>query len=111
MYISWRKTEFVDNPMKITVRGIIEFINDTCRYAPGYTTNVEELYDRYVRYCIDRNIVPNKFNPFARSFKYYAFHNNMVQGIMYVPVNYYHDTPRGIIHKSGWSYYNLACNY
>lgn len=101
----------MENPKKITVRLIVEFINDTCRYVPQSTMVTEELYDRYIRYCKDRNVIPNAFNPFARSFKYYAFHNNMVPGLMYVPINYTHDSSRGFVNKQGWAYYNLACNY
>lgn len=112
MYISWRQTELVEQPRKITVNGITQFITDTCTFLPNASITTDDLYSRYTHYCIDHGIIPAKLNPFARSFKYWAFHQGMVQGIMYTPVNYYHDMgKRGIVLKSGWSYFNMACNY
>lgn len=112
MFLSRRNVQITENPQRTEVPGIVDFINNTCRFYPEAQITSEEIYDKYVHYCQDHGIQPSKFSPFARSFKYFAFHNDMVSGLLYFPTNYYHDTPnRGIIRKSGWAYYNLVVNY
>lgn len=112
-YYSERQEPITQNPRITRATGIIEFINQFCVFSPGSAMPTEEIYDRYVRFCNDTiGPAPVSFNVFARSFKYYVYHNNMVIGVDYHPINYYHDTPdRGIIRKQGWGYINLAVNY
>jgi len=113
MYFSGRDpNNIVHDPQRTKANGIVDFINQTCVFCYGSTMPTEEIYDRYVRFCNDTFTFPSTFNVFARSFKYYAFHNCMVAGIQYIPINYYRDTPyKGIIKKRGWGYVNIAVNY
>lgn len=91
---------------------IIEFINDTCRFCAGYSMPTQEIHQKYVRYCRDRGEVASTFNVFARSFKYFAYHNHMVPNLLYTKINYFHDKPGvGYIKRNGWGYVNITVNY
>lgn len=109
---SYKDQMITDNPRITTVPLIHEFIRDTCRFCLGANMPTEEIYDKYVKYCNDKSTNPGSFNGFARSFKYYALHQNMMHGIGYCKVNYFRDHPiRGLIKKTGWAYINLTVNY
>ena len=109
MYRSNSIQTITEDPQKTSCPGIVEFINDTCKFYPSCETIAEEVYDKYVQYCKDRHIAYSTFNVFARSFKYYAFHNNMVPDIQIHRVNYTHYKDGvGYIRKSGWAYSNLC---
>ena len=112
MYNSNRNNEYLANPRKTDCPNIVEFIKETCTFYYGCDTIAQEAYDKYVRYCSDRGLKYGVFNTFARSFKYYILHQNMVNGVGLHPVNYmaYKDGV-GYINKSGWAYSNLNINY
>ena len=46
---------------------IVEFINDTCRFCPGYSIPTQEIYLKYERYCKDSGAEPSTFNVFSIS--------------------------------------------
>lgn len=109
MYTSNSMQSITQDPKKTSCPNIVEFINDTCRFYPGGEMITEEIYDKYVQYCKDRNLEFSIFNVFARSFRYYAFHNNMIPNMMVHRVNYTHYKDGvGYIRKSGWAYSNIC---
>lgn len=109
MYNSNSMQTIVENPRKSTCPAVIEFINDTCSFYPQCETTAEDVYDHYRKYCKDRNIKRASFNQFAKSFKYYAYHNNMVPNLLIHRVNYTHYKPGvGYVRKQGWAYTGLS---
>lgn len=113
MYNSERNFRTTHNPRETKCPHVIEFIQDTCKFYPGCDTITEEAYDKYVKYCKDRNYDDfGKFNTFARSFKYYILHCFMVSNLVYVPINYTaYKNGVGYIRKKGFAYRNLSISY
>ena len=113
MYNSQRDFDFNGNPKKTNCPNIVEFINATCRFYPGAETIAQDAYDKYVRWCSSKGLYyTSSFNVFARSFKYYAFHNKMVPNLFMHPVNYTaYKSGVGYIKKQGWAYTNLTINF
>ena len=100
------------DPQITRAKLIIEFINETCKFCPGYSMPTQEIYLKYCRYCNDHGVEPSGSSVFARSFKYFAFHNHMVPNLIYTKINYFHDKPGvGYVRRSGWGYMNITVNY
>lgn len=103
--------EITENPRKTTAKNIVDFIREVCYISVSEDMVTETLYNKYVKYCAERGKEYSNFNVFARSFRYYAFHEQMLQGITIHPVNYQTINNEGcIVSKQGWAYYNLGCN-
>lgn len=111
-YISKSNQEITKNPRKTDCPNILFFIQDTCRFCPGADTITEDAYEKYKRYCNDFMMVAGTYNVFARSFRYFLFHNMLVKGVLVHPVNYMHYKEGfGYVQKRGWAYQNLTINY
>lgn len=112
MYRSSRDSSITENSRQTKGKNVEEFIKDTCKFYRGCDEITEFAFDKYVRWCNDRNLEYSCFNTFARAFRYLIIHKNMIPGIGVFPVNYKHYKEGiGYITKSGWSYSNLSINY
>lgn len=111
-YFSYTNPDIVENPRKTTAKNIIQFIQEVCIVCPGADIETETLYNKYKRWCISKNLEYSNFNTFARSFRYYVFHQEMITGLKLHRVNYTaYKEGFGYIQKQGWAYYNLSCNF
>lgn len=112
MYNSGRNAEYLAEPRKTNCKNIESFINSTCRFCLGASTIAQDAYDKYVRFCKDRNSEYSCFNVFARSFKYHILHQDTMYGVGLFPVNYdAYKEGVGYVRKQGWAYSNLTVNY
>ena len=109
-YFSYTDPDITENPRKTTAKNIKQFIQEVCIVYPGADIETELLYDKYKQWCIFKNLEYSTFNVFARSFRYYVFHQGMITGLYLHRVNYTHYKDGfGYVRKQGWAYYNLTC--
>ena len=110
-YFSNYSPQITENPRKTNAKNIERFIQEVCCVYLGADTETEVLFDKYKKWCIYNNLeYTNSFNVFSRSFRYYAYHQAMLNGIVLHRVNYTaYKEGIGYINKNGWAYYNLTC--
>lgn len=112
-YFSNYSPQITENPRKTNAKNIERFIREVCVVYPGADIETETLFDKYKRWCVYNNLeYTSSFNVFARSFRYYVFHQGMITGLSLHRVNYeFYKEGYGYVNKQGWAYYNLSCNF